>query len=434
MKIQLNETETKFFVNFEENTSLVMQKATDIFFFLVTRAKRACYWYQLQLKIDRRHTISVTRLSLALVCAIALSVSTRGYAESVHTSTVADVTVQTAFQMTSKPEWKAASENPVQTVDLDRLSGRKLASLNAAYIGIRGATPKTAEINFSANLEKMWQRKLQFENVSDATIANTDMILERYSVANKTRQTLPTFVTAVEAQIELGRRSIDWTGYCNNRKLSAHKCEVLQKVAAAITGEHLVAYAMTELFPNREDGRWNAALLDTLLQNAGREYIDAIPAGGDRLASLGAWQFTSYAVRKDDTNTEGASIVNEYVAESYKIPGSVVKLVGHDHERAAYMFAVFNITNLLKKGSDVQASNLLALVAAGRMDEVAQFLAAAHHQPAYAVTKTSNWLAAGTKGNLAPYLTSRLQIYAGKAKANIAGLREYLREYLKVNS
>ncbi|MEN9852206.1 MAG: hypothetical protein RI996_149 [Candidatus Parcubacteria bacterium] len=309
-------------------------------------------------------------------------------------------------------------------VNLEKMTGRMLASLNADYLGFAGQVPAARPIDFEQNLEAMWHKKTQIQNVSEATLTNAERITTRYRASSKTKMPLGTFVSQVESTARSVEKNLDWANYCQARKLTAVKCHSLQSLAGGISSRHLVAYLMTELFPNRVDGAFNATLLDTLLQNAGREYIDSIPALGDTLASLGGWQFTSYAVREDTQSTEGASVVNQFLPKELQIPGSVVYLVRSDHEKAAYLFAIYNLTSLLRELSDEQAQKLQH-IGKKSPDTVATFMAVAHHQPLYAVRGFQKWV---SRPNKSPkvFLSARLKIYAEKAENNLSGIDTYL--------
>ncbi len=416
-------------------TEFFLNKIIDRTGILYARLKGVYFFCEMHLRVNRRRTIEIITHATIAIIAVCFSIGHAANAFNANKFVSYNSANKNVNQsVVSIPTWNAPPakssnlEHSSILVDLSQISGRKIVSLNAWYLGIKGEAQKTANIDFAANLQKMWERKLRIKGVSGATKDNAQIIVDRYISGSKTKMSISGFVENVETNTGIVQDNLDWNLYCNNRNLGHAKCSILKKISARITGEHIVAYAMTELMPNRKDGRFNAALLDTLLQNAGVEYVDAIPAVGDTLASLGAWQFTSYAVREDENSTEGASLVNTFLKEEYQIPGSVVLLEKDDHQRAAYMFAIFNISNLLRLTNDNEAEKLLSIAESGHMDTIAQFMAAAHHQPAYAIERTRNWLRAGASGHLSPYLTKHLQVYADKAHNNIVGLREYLKE------
>jgi hypothetical protein len=172
------------------------------------------------------------------------------------------------------------------------------------------------------------------------------------------------------------------------------------------------------------------------------EYIGSLPALYDKYLSVGGWQFTSFAVREDASGAEGASLVSKFAAPEHKIPGSVMKLVREDHDRAAYYFSLYNVARLIgctkkykgKEVSYVCASNKQR-AAFGRListpqgvDQVAQYTAIAHHLPAPARDRTRSWLGKGAKGQLRDHLGPKLTVYATKSFYNIKGLRGFLKE------
>ena len=161
-----------------------------------------------------------------------------------------------------------------------------------------------------------------------------------------------------------------------------------------------------------------------LLRNAGTSYLMNFPAMHDKMLSFGFYQFTSYALRKDDKETEGVSIVNGFVKEGgLKIPDSVAYLVGDDHHVAAVYFAVHNFAKMLSK---VGNKGLIQLKKRHKdyKEEMVMFIAAAHHLPGVAWRHTSVWINGGMKSSMLTVYRKNTgnYIYAIKTQGNLIAL------------
>ncbi len=309
-------------------------------------------------------------------------------------------------------------------VDLSPVAGRNLQNLYGDYLGIYGKPPAKAQIDFEANLADLWERKSNHRKLTDSARAYTAQALVRYQ-QSKTRMTVQQYVARAELEIDRVRKHIDWHGLCEQQRLNARRCEVLKAIATRISGKDLVAYGLTELMPSA-DGRFNVHYLDLLLKNAGVEFIESVPAISDGMLSLGFYQFTSHAVRHDETTIAGASLINQHIAKPAKIPGSVAHLRGNDHHRAAFCFALYNLSGLLKKVSDTE----LKVLDAKRGEyhsQIVQYIAASHYLPKPAQRGMRYWLENGMRGDLRNSLRARVRMYAFKTDANLRALQEIVR-------
>lgn len=170
--------------------------------------------------------------------------------------------------------------------------------------------------------------------------------------------------------------------------------------------------------PSR-DGQLNKLILDFLLKNAGREYIESIPAMYDPKTSFGPYQFTEYALYEvPRRGKRGASIINQAVKESEKIPGSVALLRGEQHYKAAFLFMIENIANLVNK----RCAALNSVWRANK-DDLIMFVATSHHMPSPALNAARRWL--DNWARLPFYIScgSHLRRYALKTKANLESLQ-----------
>ncbi len=318
-------------------------------------------------------------------------------------------------------------------VDLRPLQGMKLGNLNAWYVGVSGKAPEFDKINFVENLGDLWQRKLA-RGVTPATQKSYQEVVARYQASDRGLTTLPEFVAEADNEIKTVNAALDYDALCSTwdervRKSSAKEkhylygggCSLLKDMASQISGRDLVAYGMTELLPSRE-GMVNARLMEVLLQNAGSEYLNSLPALGDPMLSFGFYQFTSNAIRHDADGAQGASMINLYVDKSAQLTtGSVIGLKGVEHHRAAFMFAVYNIANWIRFSTPEERDELRQLLPS-HMDQVAQFMAVAHHLPAPAINRARHWVQGGGEKPLVSYLGPSLTIYANKTKTNRAAL------------
>ena len=240
----------------------------------------------------------------------------------------------------------------------------------------------------------------------------------------------------INKTLPLATASIDFVSLCADVRyqLSQSKCEILREVAEKTTGEELVAYGLTELMPAQKKGLLNTRLFDHMLRNCSLECAMAFPALNDKMASVGFWQFTSYAVyrtRRDGKDARGASIVSLYAGENFTISTSVVGdhgLSPEEHILAAHYFGLHNVALLLRYSSDKEVSEFKRIVESGRVEDVLTFKAIAHHLPSPAITRTRSWLAKGAKSPLREALGPALTIYAIKTHYNLVGLAEFLKK------
>ncbi len=315
-------------------------------------------------------------------------------------------------------------------VSLHPLFGKKLGNLNARYIGFEGETPRFARTSWKQNIYKMWLIKFKVAGITDEGQRGRWLkIADRYD-EQASRTTLPGFVAQVESEARRVKQSLDFNRFCAVRRIDQGGCALLRDIAFQINGEHLTAYCMTELFPNR-NGEVNVRFLNVILPSAGSEYLNSIPAQGDKLMSYGCYQFTSHALQHGKDGPQAASIVNQFVSDqSAQIPGSVMKLQGGAHDRAAYMLAVYNLSEWIRLSTPSERSELRRLYPT-HMGEVTQFMAVAHHLPNGkhgAIAKARAWVRGHGKQSLVAYLGPKLEIYANKTISNGNALHRALQQ------
>lgn len=202
---------------------------------------------------------------------------------------------------------------------------------------------------------------------------------------NKNTMSFDQFITKTNNIIKnLKSDTKDYDGW-----LTGHKKDLFDAIRNNITWECIVAYAMTELCENKENGEFNKQLFNILLQNSGVNYLSKIPAIYDWKTSYGLYQFTEYALHDLPWDVRWASIVNKSLPNDKKIPWSVIDLNSREHQtKAAYMFALYNLNLAVKKLNDDQAKALLDYQKANQenfRDNITQLIAMCHHRPADAV-------------------------------------------------
>ena len=311
-----------------------------------------------------------------------------------------------------------------KVVDFSYLNQAKVGGIMSIYIGHQSRDsqgniiplPDQVTVDFANNLQRLWNKKLAITGVSRSTQKNADFIVDRYRTSDPEFKGIKTFIRQIDRQAKIAHGAIDFPALCNKMRIKEVQCGVLESVTARIEGTQLAAYGMTEVMPT-QNGNFNYVMLDTLLRNAGEGFVQAIPALGDKLMSLGFYQFTSHAVYDADSS-EGASYVNRFVTHrEAKIPGSVIRLQGREHHRAAFYFVTYNLGRLMQKLSEKEALRLEG--EACNSDGIAQFMATAHHMPTRAIRNTEDWIQDKCKKPITSYMGSHLRLYAKKTKSNL---------------
>ena len=199
---------------------------------------------------------------------------------------------------------------------------------------------------------------------------------------NKTQVSIDEFISLTEQIIRETENSIEtYDGW-----LTGDKQKLLHIAKQELTGESIVAYAMTELCENKEEWEMNIQLFDMLLKNAGVEFLSFIPAMYDPKTSYWVYQFTEYALYDTPNEKRWASKVNKYIKnKNNRLPGSVMYLnTWKNQTQAAYMFAVYNVAIGLSNLSDNEARKLLSYYTKDKtkfIDNITQLIAMCHHFP-----------------------------------------------------
>jgi hypothetical protein len=163
-------------------------------------------------------------------------------------------------------------------------------------------------------------------------------------------------------------------------KWNEEKIKLFKNICSNIDEKCLLSYGMTELMPS-PDWNLNKEILDFLLKNGWENFVMNLPAVADDYTSFGLYQFTSFAVFDTWERQEWASVMNLYLPEELQIPWSVTKLQWQDHHKAAYLFAMYNIYNLIFKADWETIKSLKLLINQKDNNDLAQLIAIMHNLP-----------------------------------------------------
>jgi hypothetical protein len=313
------------------------------------------------------------------------------------------------------PAFVTAEPVTVQTGDLAK---RNFApnGLYAIWTGLSGYVPVgTQRVDFRAQLQKAWNLKCQRKACTPSAKKARDEILKRYPI-RPTTMTLSQYVKHVDAEVTRAYADMDWPLLYSVYGLSSEQGAVLKNLMFEVRARELIAYSLTELMPDPYDGGLNVSALEFLLRYAGREYLELLPAVNDKYTSFGNYQFTFYAIFDDGNETRGASTASQALKRR-GIPGSVIKLKGPQHHRAAWLFAIDNLQKVVRRTSKKDVKTLNAL--AHRPGELVKVIACAHHAPAPCARAAVEWVKKGAKGEFQFY---RQATYIKKTKTNYAAL------------
>lgn len=306
--------------------------------------------------------------------------------------------------------------SPVSIIKTDALTGANFSGLYSQITGISGKVPAEVKIDFAKQLQSIWNYKLKnFENKVVDNFYQAEVL--KYSPATATKMSLNDYVKVVDQVVEEVNDNLDWTVLSTNLNLSNQEQKLVRDISSQITGNDLISYGLTELMPGVYEGKLNVAVLDWLLRHAGREYIELIPAIHDSYTSFGLWQFTSYAVYETPSESRGASIIAKGLPEKLRVPGSMIKLRGNDHARAAYLFSIYNLCQMVKSLNKKQTQTL-SKQWQSNMDDIVKYIATAHNNPRDARKASKCWLDNDTKSDYTQSCGPSIVNYSKKTNFN----------------
>ncbi len=358
--------------------------------------------------------------------------------------------------------------------DMGELAGVHVAGLEGDFLGVEnGKLPEKLVIDYSKNLTRMWNRKVEvWEKKLEARGKHLDInVLQmrsdrtgdyesRWKGGSRAEATQRTTLKEVSKEIDQVvdsvKENIDPEQLRKTYRLSAEQLKVVGTLAVGIDSKNidargmLAAYSMTELLP-KWNGEVNAEIYDFLLRTAGKEFMANIPSMGDPATSFGPLQFTAFALA-DYTNTHGvherhgASVAGQLLPKDMQLPKSLDQLHGFvDHFKAGYLFALNNLATYVHRINDQRELDKLIKIDKGTL---LAFLSASHNNPNLARKALNNYLL--VSGNDADTFVKcailvdedrkkelekkgkrivdqvKISDYAQKTIANFKGLQDYL--------
>lgn len=307
-----------------------------------------------------------------------------------------------------------------RTYATGKLEGKTLSDLYARYLGVSNKTKigNRITIDFQKNFSNMWQKKNARCGSAVVKQASEKLVYE-YDKSS-TPISFSEYKDHTGNVVEVLKKGINWTKVKNIMRLSQKDAELVRDISLSFNGKDMTAYILAELMPSA-DGKLNVAMLDFILRNAGKEYIEGIPALYDSKTSFGPYQFTEYAVFSVRKDIRGASVINQAVTANQKIPGSVIRLRGDDHHRAAYLFAVYNLALMVKALNAHEKQELRKSWKKNR-DDLFFYCATAHHSPVDARRAAKLWLDNDAKYSFEKSCNWHIASYAKKTRRNLAAI------------
>jgi len=259
------------------------------------------------------------------------------------------------------------------------LVGKHIHDLYSYYLGLDGDTSTIWDsVYFQPQqiIQALYARK--FSRPAQAFYDSTVRAVDFNDIEPVS---LEQYWESIQNTVCLIQEQFDWVKFNQDTyEDEPEKAVLFKNICENIDGNSLLAYSMTELFPNA-DGAFNKDFLSFLLQYWGTKFIEFLPAIYDDLASFGPYQFTYLAISETKNGKAWASNMNPYLPEKSRIPGNVVDLKWDDHHKAAYLFAMYNIWTLLENDRNVPALKLLTLPE--YRNDLTQLIAIMHNMPAY---------------------------------------------------
>jgi hypothetical protein len=312
------------------------------------------------------------------------------------------------------------------TYPMGVLVGRPANDLYAFYIGSDGGRlPKTITVDWNERLDRLWEQKVKRSKGNAVVVRASREVRHEYRTLDPGLMRLRDYRQIASADAHRTYNALNWDKvgtmyFSKSGKVNQRKLKLFKAMAKLVDGRELTAYMLTELMPSN-DGGFNRDFMSFLLRNAGRRYIESIPAIFDPKTSFGPFQFTEYALYDREGERRGASFLNQALSPNMKIPGSVIMLRGNLHIRAAYLFALDNIARLIKRLNDRQLKTLERIYKRSARD-IVQFMGVSHHAPGYAPKAAMRWLDNGGRSSFSVSTAYRFKKYAIKTAANYDAL------------
>lgn len=301
------------------------------------------------------------------------------------------------------------------------LKGRRAGDLYRAFLGYEGdRIPARLSVDWLARLDYLWARKASRRDSGPVVHRARAMLVNEYRTRDPGRISLESYQEIAGNQARAVCAELDWEQVRRRSGLDERKGALLKRISCNMGGRVILAYAMAELLPST-DGELNRDYLDFMLRHAGRRYVESLPALHDSITSFGPLQFTHFAVYDNGRERRGASRVNLALPERLRIPGSTLYLRDSDHLRAAYLFGVSNLADVIRSMNARQVATF-ERVGGPRGVDVAQFLATAHNKPAVARRAMRAWLDSGARRSYREFCPRVSRLYATKTYNNYRAL------------
>ncbi len=205
--------------------------------------------------------------------------------------------------------------------------------------------------------------------------------------------------------------------------LSENELTLLKFLTNKIDADWLLAYSLTELM-DTYDWEFNVKFMDCLLKNWGKKFVEHIPAIHDKYTSEWPYQFTQYAIYdKNWKDHRWASKANLALPKELQIKNSVIKLQGNDHHKAAFLFAINNIAELIKNLNNTQEKTLNKGIDSHTSDLI-EYIATSHHAPKYAKQAAIKRVKWSMKKDYTTYCNPRIKWYGEKTENNYAAIKK----------
>ncbi|MFA7309311.1 MAG: hypothetical protein WC050_00195 [Candidatus Paceibacterota bacterium] len=319
------------------------------------------------------------------------------------------------------------------------LKGAHFGEPLSDYLGLDSEVPEKAQIDFRYQLGRLWKQKLERKDKktgkpvprSSATLEEIEKMLLPYDVDKVRKMDIAGYRDEIAQSMKEVRASIDLDRIAQIGKFSGFdddQVRLLKELEKRITPTTILAYALTEIMPTKGAASVRGVqVLDFILRNGGPDFVERIPALYDSMLSFGPYQFTSHALLDVGRVRQGASMMNGITRNKKNIlPGSVVKLRGTEHHKAAYCFALYNLAAVVEQFDEKRAQKLLRpdILAALTPSLIAEYIASAHHLPANARRSLRSYADQLIRAHDHPDKKKRFDPYIGHAAA--AGVSGYV--------
>ena len=320
---------------------------------------------------------------------------------------------------------KHTKDKPKEAPRLPQINRKRAPNLLTDVYGINvnGLNITAVSTDWGKQLTRAWGIKCRV-SCKDVAEEFGRHVSELYP-KQPTKMTFQLYTALAGDTAKVVREALDWSALENSYQLTEKQTAFVKRLIKRIDGKELMAYALTELMPS-SDGDQNRAILDFLLQRAGREFVELIPAVHDPYTSFGPFQPTQYAIYHVE-ELRGASITNQFLPSKLRIPGSVNQLRGNDHFKMATLFATDNLAAIARRIPDKDIPTGFVPTS-----ELVSIISCSHHAPAPCRTAAVAWFKNGKKK---PFHVEKidpkgrevrraddLNRYIQKSRANLAAL------------